>query len=232
MSFNPRPRARGDLLQRLPHHGHGVSIHAPARGATRRAGGRNGGGRGFNPRPRARGDRRGPADPGRASRFNPRPRARGDLREEVPLLLEFVSIHAPARGATLSCATNRASLKFQSTPPREGRRVYQARTRMFGGFNPRPRARGDEAFVECAQAHFVSIHAPARGATRRLPERRQLVEVSIHAPARGATARVEIPSMGHEVSIHAPARGATASRRSTDSSDCFNPRPRARGDPE
>ena len=60
---------------------------------------------------------------------------------------ESVSIHAPARGATpdgdtiLSCPH-----KFQSTPPRGGRRLLLLR---FGS------------------DLFVSIHAPARGATRK-----------------------------------------------------------------
>ena len=36
--------------------------------------------------------------------------------------------------------------------------------------------------------------------------------VSIHAPARGATKLIRVPVEAVEVSIHAPARGATASR--------------------
>ena len=77
----------------------------------------------------------------------------------------------------------------------------------------------------------VSIHAPARGATARLPLPSPPPRVSIHAPARGATARLRhrfyfstrFNSRAREgrdllrrsavivraVSIHAPARGAT-----------------------
>ena len=58
----------------------------------------------------------------------------------------FVSIHAPARGATLSrIASPVAWAMFQSTPPRGGRHLLLARLCRW-----------------CA----VSIHAPARGATR------------------------------------------------------------------
>ena len=57
----------------------------------------------------------------------------------------------------------------------------------------------------------VSIHAPARGATRgRDPQVAAQYRVSIHAPARGATARGPQGDCRYRwVSIHAPARGAT-----------------------
>ena len=79
---------------------------------------------------------------------------------------------------------------------------------------------------------LVSIHAPARGATRRRCLPRHLLlrfnsrtragcdtitycswhngtHVSIHAPARGATNSDLDYSLFNYVSIHAPARGAT-----------------------
>ena len=100
--------------------------------------------------------------------------------------------------------------EFQSTPPRGERRAVLAH---------------DVDLVR------VSIHAPARGATRhslRFPRRRR---VSIHAPARGAT-RAPVPVItGPLVSIHAPARGATSRpRRACASRRGFNPRPRAGSD--
>jgi len=55
-------------------------------------------------------------------------------------------------------------------------------------FNPRPRAGGDYtpdmAFVS---EYYVSIHAPARGATTAIAYDSVYAVVSIHAPARGAT---------------------------------------------
>ena len=100
--------------------------------------------------------------------------------------------------------------RFRSTPPRGGRRVLGGQTH---------------------EADLVSIHAPARGATRLRLDRRRGLQVSIHAPARGATepmrpsaeplrfrstpprggrrlCRAARPA-GGGVSIHAPARGAT-----------------------
>ena len=78
---------------------------------------------------------------------------------------------------------------------------------------------------------FVSIHAPARGATWSRHQFGRVVVVSIHAPARGATHdtgyifiicssfnprtregcdAIQIErELGIAVSIHAPARGAT-----------------------
>ncbi len=55
----------------------------------------------------------------------------------------------------------------------------------------------------------VSIHAPARGATKVLRLCRPDYPVSIHAPARGATSIAGAIPWGSGVSIHAPARGAT-----------------------
>ncbi len=100
-----------------------------------------------------------------------------------------VSIHAPARGATPPGLTMwHIFSEFQSTPPREGRRgpgflLSQGEKR----FNPRPRARGDDLRGSCDGLRRVSIHAPARGATKDHLRVEQTDTVSIHAPARGAT---------------------------------------------
>ncbi len=58
----------------------------------------------------------------------------------------------------------------------------------------------------------ISIHAPARGATRlELLSLPADADISIHAPARGATDMSELRHAALEIviSIHAPARGAT-----------------------
>ena len=57
---------------------------------------------------------------------------------------------------------------------------------------------------------YISIHAPARGATSLLLTNRTLGIISIHAPARGATFKYLKNSVIEVcISIHAPARGAT-----------------------
>ena len=56
---------------------------------------------------------------------------------------------------------------------------------------------------------FISIHAPAMGATRVPSERLCLGQISIHAPAMGATGLGNIQKVRDGISIHAPAMGAT-----------------------
>ena len=125
-----------------------------------------------------------------------------------------ISIHAPAKGATLTvCRWRRASGRY---------------------FNPRSREGSDLQVAKSNPANQgISIHAPAKGATRHTPSTGSVLYISIHAPAKGATsdlchlippyaifqstlprrerpARRKCPSVHHHISIHAPAKGATA----------------------
>ena len=97
-------------------------------------------------------------------------------------------------------STSGADLKFQSTLPR-GERHQQ-------------RLSEDAMF-------WVSIHAPARGATADFIGRAGLGVVSIHAPARGATAEATVSGDPRAVSIHAPARGATPGTDKVRKTDWF-----------
>ena len=157
-------------------------------------------------------------------RFNPRPRVGGDTLLSAPrsdaALTAAVSIHAPAWGAT--CRRRRSSAtygRFQSTPPRGGRRWLHVSvcagfqsTPPRGGrpdrcsfvkaersFNPRPRVGGDQDLHETN---------PRRSGGRR----GRPGQVSIHAPAWGAT------------TVSPISRARRRTRR-------FNPRPRVGGDP-
>ena len=123
---------------------------------------------GFNPRAREGRDREGGTPAGAGNCFNPRAREGRDRHGGRPRQAdEEVSIHAPARGATIdSLAKQQAAAEFQSTRPRGARRLPVDLLDSFAS---------------------VSIHAPARGATRVLAEGGVRRAVSIHAPARGAT---------------------------------------------
>ena len=125
-SFNPRPRAGGDILQSpnliglvmfqsTPPRGgrqrdtvwpkcQHVSIHAPARGAT--------------------------------------------ILVLVTVLISAVSIHAPARGATtlLQLATLRLDVSIHA-PARGATLDNLAIMVAVVGFNPRPRAGGDKIYT-------------------------------------------------------------------------------------
>ena len=55
---------------------------------------------------------------------------------------------------------------FQSTPPRGGRQEHFILLMVNRRFNPRPRAGGDFSMCFMLAMVAVSIHAPARGATK------------------------------------------------------------------
>ena len=101
-------------------------------------------------------------------------------------------------------------------------------------FNPRPREGSDKSAPSSPSRQTISIHAPAKGATKVIkPKSRQtqnfnprpregsdfflelsqrIRNISIHAPAKGATAVRYSLMMYQIISIHAPAKGATSSR--------------------
>ena len=138
------------------------------------------------------------------------PRRERLYRLLLPVIQSYVSIHAPAKGATLY---NMLAVTTERC------------------FNPRSREGSDPSIPEYSVWSIVSIHAPAKGATSlypilssllmfqsTLPRRERLnllilcyhqTSVSIHAPAKGATSNQVTDTCFRQVSIHAPAKGAT-----------------------
>ncbi len=162
-----RPRgARRDGRRRGPRHD-GVSIHAPARGATAALSGRYAPLRFQFTRPR--GARHNPDDytsPVIEFQFT-RPRG-ARLDEAVYARLErLVSIHAPARGATTSSAARSPTRSsFQFTRPRGARPSSSWSSRRCSKFQfTRPRGARQRSTDAQYADYWVSIHAPARGAT-------------------------------------------------------------------
>ena len=98
--------------------------------------------------------------------FNPRSR-KGSDQEYNDLRGKYeISIHAPARGATLpGCSSEWGSDISIHAPARGATKKVS------------------ENYVTKA----ISIHAPARGATKDFDELSEFFFISIHAPARGAT---------------------------------------------
>ena len=127
----------------------------------------------------------------RRSCFNPRAREGRDAKPStLPENPQQVSIHAPARGATKSPIREIAAMSCFNPRAREGR---DRSSRMPAAhptcFNPRAREGRDREWLGGPELFcFVSIHAPARGATSVDQAPCLQVNVSIHAPARGATA--------------------------------------------
>ena len=183
------PARGGDAAYQLKIDALEISIHAPARGGDTSAADRSFTSRNFNPRPREGG--RPPwrsSGPSRAHNFNPRPREGGDIDKPPCYVWVRISIHAPARGATLvvpkvkplflisihapargatetSSSRSAGSSIFQSTPPRGGRLRSPCRGKRRRYFNPRPREGGDCLVLADRMVGSISIHAPARGAT-------------------------------------------------------------------
>ena len=123
----------------------------------------------FNPRSRGGSDSSGSTIAGTAPDFNPRSRGGSDeVFEEFINSMEYISIHAPAEGATAGLAfVNGRGAEFQSTLPRRERHVCSlqfADVQKFQSTLPRRERRmmpdGSANVID------ISIHAPAEGATR------------------------------------------------------------------
>ena len=146
VDFNSRPSARGDVRRRharaqvLP-----ISIHAPPRGATRPSAGIGTSVGYFNSRPSARGDTTALVLTITRCQFQFTPLREGRQHCGInTLLIPFISIHAPPRGATRPRAARHTSaVAFQFTPLREGRQYSLPERNALTYFNSRPSARGD-----------------------------------------------------------------------------------------
>jgi len=96
---------------------------------------------------------------------------------------------------------------------------------MFQSTHPHGVRRGKSRAK--ARASPVSIHAPARGATKFIYDSYACIDVSIHAPARGATKYAGL--LGHQTLRFNP-RTRTGCDQSTDTTGhglkSFNPRTR------
>ena len=99
--------------------------------------------------------------------FNPRSYKRSDLlNANERNLAQYISIHAPTRGATVSCLRLYVSHDISIHAPTRGATMH--------------------ALVKISK-YKISIHAPTRGATSRPYQWHNQYDISIHAPTRGAT---------------------------------------------
>ena len=89
---------------------------------------------------------------------------------------------------------NKKALEFQSTHPHGVRLTLKITTRLCFWFqSTHPHGVRRLPALPRAQGRFVSIHAPARGATGEEYDVQLSFTVSIHAPARGATRTIWLP---------------------------------------
>ena len=165
--FNPRPRTEGD------------SCRAP----------RNPRNSSFNPRPRTEGD------PGRRGKVHDRlvsihaPARRATARDVCVFRRRSVSIHAPARRATRRVESSTSpTWTFQSTPPHGGRPAVTSPSELPAAFQSTPPHGGRPTTDQTVPSASVFQSTPPHGG-------RPVADVgggggagvSIHAPARRAT---------------------------------------------
>ena len=235
--FNPRSREGSDGISAYnTTKAAAISIHAPARGATTHSIANSFLKQHFNPRSREG------SDSTLSKIFFVIAKFQSTLPrgERLPtctrdIQTTFISIHAPARGATASVPPTCVGLQFQSTLPRgERRRSVKFLLYMMSYFNPRSREGSDDYRVVLDILQCIFQSTLPRGERHRCTRCNGLIlQISIHAPARGATAHYcqsnratefqstlprgeRLPTCTRDIqttfiSIHAPARGATAS---------------------
>ena len=125
--------------------------------------------------------------------FNPRARVGRDKSGDTWDLIAYISIHAPAWGATLVQKAHGREFIISIHAPAWGateiRKVTHAPTRDF---NPRARVGRDHYSVnyELDEDDFNPRARVGRDACRRA--RREINVISIHAPAWGATGRTGV----------------------------------------
>ena len=77
-----------------------------------------------------------------------------------------ISIHAPARGATLPFQIFDINILISIHAPARGATQFQVfKLCSNNNFNPRSREGSDDFSVSAFTNFLISIHAPARGAT-------------------------------------------------------------------
>ena len=126
-------------------------------------------------------------------------------------ILQSISIHAPAKGATYNLTNAGIVRLFQSTLPRRERQNGLQKIRKHMHFNPRSREGSDVVFIHWS---FIVAYFNPRSREgsdeQSFPNLTELLTISIHAPAKGATGLFSLWKVDKIISIHAPAKGATA----------------------
>ena len=144
--------------------------------------------------------------------FNPRSREGSDAKTTSCRSSTFISIHAPAKGATKQEKLTDLLRHFNPRSREGSDRIISHSLFTISYFNPRSREGSDTLR---RLPGYVGGHFNPRSREGSDRDERRLADyacISIHAPAKGATTKHEIERKLHNISIHAPAKGATHSR--------------------
>ena len=163
----------------------------------------------FNPRSREGSDPPNPRAPSETVDFNPRSREGSDASPNLSDSATSISIHAPAKGATLFFTASLSSSQFQSTLPRRERPFAQT------GLIP---------------SNKISIHAPAKGATT--PEFAMCRNFKFQStlPRRERHRALTVPAFHIEFQSTLPRRERRSTTAAAPSRLNFNPRSREGSD--
>ena len=165
--FNPRSREGSDCTGGTSIATNGISIHAPARGATKHAMMYLAKKLIFQSTlPRGERPTRIMTVLQRSKHFNPRSREGSDGNNAWYSASILISIHAPARGATLTGTPISGTRMISIHAPARGATYIQdilKANRLFQSTLPRGERRGNGRITRTFTG--ISIHAPARGAT-------------------------------------------------------------------
>ena len=101
--------------------------------------------------------------------FNPRSRKGSDCDSISDILFSRISIHAPAKGATHFPSLQYHASKFQSTlPQRERLTASFSLVSTLRFQSTLPQRERPSQIVLIPLTEFISIHAPAKGATKSI----------------------------------------------------------------
>ena len=168
-----------------------ISIHTPAKGATRA--------------------RR--SNIWACNNFNPHTREGCDCNAWCELCqIHRISIHTPAKGATCRFTFRYFSRLYFNPHTREGCDVrYLSITSSLCNFNPHTREGCDCRGFQNAADNQAYFNPHTREGCDDIETRgySMLSDISIHTPAKGATIDNASFSKYENISIHTPAKGAT-----------------------
>ena len=100
----------------------------------------------------------------------------------------MISIHAPARGASVYEAYCDSAEQFQFTPLREGLQKGGVVEWLIEYFNSRPCERGFRSeLIQTADSILFQFTPLREGLLDTFVVRLSMMSISIHAPARGAS---------------------------------------------
>ena len=141
--------------------------------------------------------------------FNPRSREGSDDAGTYTPDANVISIHAPAKGATLHMGKKMSYRIFQSTLPRRERLISRRRLCvpiLFQSTLPR-RERHKQIFHKCQVPYF---NPRSREGSDRIFSCHNNIWVDFNPRSReGSDSSLDLPFQFSRISIHAPAKGAT-----------------------